>query len=279
MCGRALRVFCNVDGDDLKHSWKYAFATDQSPELMAQWDKLSCRDRLDQIRDQLTAEEVSVLEGQLLQMGGTSLDKMGFLGTLRWWVLGSHTPTGLNDIALHTRLGSGNSELHSRIFKHALSTENLYYSFKTPVQHIDDTGSIVTVTSRDGKVWKAKSVICTVPLNVLSSIDFSPSLPADKLEAIQSKSVNRCNKVHLDINGPDYLSWNSLGTPGKGIIAAFGDGLTNAENSHLVCFGPDPDTPLGISLDDMEAVKSAMLHLLPKDKQDEVIVNRIVSEP
>lgn len=246
---------------------------------MAQWDKLSCQDRLNQIRDQLTAEELSILEGQLLQMGGNSLDKMGFLGTLRWWALGSHTPTGLNEIALHTRLGKGNSELHRRVFEHALSTGNLSYSFKTPVQRIDDTGGIVTVTSRDGKTWKAKSVICTVPLNVLSSVEFSPPLPADKIEAIHHKSVNRCNKVHLDINGPDYLSWSSMGTPGKGIIAAFGDHLTHAGNSHLVCFGPDPDSPSGISLNDMEAVKSAVVHLLPKDKQDEIIVNRIVSEP
>lgn len=277
ICGRVFRAFCNIDGDDLRHSWKYAFGTDQSPELMAEWDKLSCKDRLDQIRDQLSAEELSVLEAQLVQMGGNSLDKMGLLDTLRWWSLGSHTPTGLNDIALHTRLRSGNSELHRRIFEHALSTGNLSYSFKTPVQSIDDAGNIVTVTTRDGQTWKARSVICTIPLNVLSSVEFSPPLPADKLEAAQQGSVNKCNKVHMDINGPDYLSWGSLGIPAKGMISAFGDRLTPADNSHLVCFGPDPKTPLGISLDDVQAVKSAIIHLLPKEKQNEVIVNRIVS--
>ncbi|OQE02396.1 hypothetical protein PENSOL_c002G05700 [Penicillium solitum] len=145
--------------------WKYAFGTNQSPELISKWDKLSCQDRLDQIR-------------------GNTLDKIGLVGVLRWWVLGSHTPTGLNDIALHTRLRSGNSELHRRIHEHALSTDNLSYGFSAPVERIEDAGDIVTVPTGDGKTWKARSVICTVPLNVLASVEFIPRLPADKVAAL-----------------------------------------------------------------------------------------------
>ncbi|KAJ5187448.1 Flavin amine oxidase [Penicillium cf. viridicatum] len=268
---------CNVDGDDLRQTWKYAFGTNQSPELIAKWDKLSCQDRLDQIRDQLSAEEVSVLQAQLMQMSGNTLDKMGLVGVLRWWVLGSHTPTGLNDIALRTRLGSGNSELHCRIFEHALSTENLSYGFSVPVQRIEDAGDIVTVTTRDGKTWKARSVIFTVPLNVLASVKFSPRLPADKVAALQQQSVNRCNKVHVDMDGPDYLSWGSMATLGKGLMAALGDHLTPVNDTHLVYFGPDPECSTGISLDNLDTVKAAVVHLLPGNKQDEAVINRIVS--
>lgn len=278
ICGRVLRSFCNVDGDDLRQTWKYAFGTNQSPELISKWDKLSCQDRLDQIRDQLSAEEVSILQAQLMQMGGNTLDKIGLLGVLRWWVLGSHTPTGLNDIALHTRLRSGNSELHRRIFEHALSTDNLSYGFSAPVQRIEDAGDIVTVTTRDGKAWKARSVICTVPLNVLASVEFSPRLPADKVAALQQQSVNRCNKVHVDINGPEYLSWGSMATPGKGLISAFGDHLTPVKDTHLVCFGPDPECSAGMTLDNLDTVKDAVVHLLPENKQGEAVINRIVSE-
>lgn len=278
ICGRVLRTFCNVDGDDLRQTWKYTFGTNQSPELISKWDKLSCQDRLDQIRDQLSAEEVSVLQAQLMQMGGNTLDKIGLVGVLRWWVLGSHTPTGLNDIALHTRLRSGNSELHRRIFKHALSTDNLSYGFSGPVERIEDAGDIVTVTTRDGKTWKARSVICTVPLNVLASVEFSPRLPVDKVAALQQQSVNRCNKVHVDINGSDYLSWGSMATPGKGLISAFGDHLTPVNDTHLVCFGPDPGCSAGITLDNLDTVKAAVVHLLPENKQSEAVINRIVSE-
>lgn len=278
ICGRVFRIFCNVDGNDLRQTWKYAFSTNQSPELISKWDKLSCQDRLDQIRDQLSAEEVSLLQAQIMQMGGNTLDKIGLVGVLRWWSLGSHTPTGLNDIALHTRLRSGNSELHRRIFEHALSTNNLSYGFSAPVQQIEDAEDIVTVTTRDGKTYKARSVICTVPLNVLASVKFSPQLPADKVAALQQQSVNRCNKVHIDINGPDYLSWGSMATPGKGLISAFGDHLTPANDTHLVCFGPDPECSAGISLDNLDTVKDAVVHLLPENKQGEAVINRIVRE-
>ncbi|KAF4761662.1 Flavin amine oxidase [Penicillium solitum] len=227
--------------------------------------------------EELSAEEVSVLQAQLMQIGGNTLDKIGLVGVLRWWVLGSHTPTGLNDIALHTRLRSGNSELHRRIHEHALSTDNLSYGFSAPVERIEDAGDIVTVPTGDGKTWKARSVICTVPLNVLASVEFIPRLPADKVAALQQQSVNRCNKVHVDINGSDYLSWGSMATPGKGLISAFGDHLTPVNDTHLVCFGPDPGCSAGITLDNLDTVKAAVVHLLPENKQSEAVINRIVS--
>lgn len=163
------------------------------------------------------------------------------------------------------------------MFEHAVSTGNLSYSFQTPVVRIEDANGIVTVVARDGTSYRAKSVIATVPLNVLSSIEFSPPLPQEKQAAAAEGSVNKCNKLHVDLNGPDWLSWGSLGAPGKGLIALFGDGLTAADNSHLVGFGPDPNTERGMQLDDIEAIKVAVKDLLPKDKAEEVVFNRIVS--
>ncbi|CAK7229453.1 hypothetical protein SEUCBS140593_007251 [Sporothrix eucalyptigena] len=279
MFSKVWRLFCDLDGGDLVDNWKFAFGTHQSPKLVAEWDKLSCQDRLDQIRDRLTAEETAMLKGLLIQMGGTSLDEMGLVNALQWGVLGSHKPTGLNDIALHTRLRSGNSVLHRHIFEHALSTGNLSYSLDTPISRVEDAGDVVTVVSRAGQHFRAKSVICTIPLNVLASTDFSPPLPAGKLEAFREGSVNKCNKVHLDLNGPEYLSWSSFASPGKRMVCALGDCLTPADNSHLVAFGPNPNSPDGISLQDIDTIKSSVMHLLPKEKQSEAVVNRIVSIP
>ncbi|CAK7199353.1 hypothetical protein SEUCBS139899_002031 [Sporothrix eucalyptigena] len=205
MFSKVWRLFCDLDGGDLVDNWKFAFGTHQSPKLVAEWDKLSCQDRLDQIRDRLTAEETAMLKGLLIQMGGTSLDEMGLVNALQWGVLGSHKPTGLNDIALHTRLRSGNSVLHRHIFEHALSTGNLSYSLDTPISRVEDAGDVVTVVSGPA----------------------STSGPTD--------------------------------------------------NSHLVAFGPNPNSPDGISLQDIDTIKSSVMHLLPKEKQSEAVVNRIVS--
>lgn len=276
MFGRVWRMFCDVDGDDLRQQWKFPFGTKQSPELSEEWDRMSCEDRLNQIQDRLSLEERSMLEALLKQMGGTSLDKMGLLNALRWWVLGSHNPTGLNDIALHTRLRSGNGTLHRRIFEHAVSSGNLSYSFNSAVSKVVDTGEYVTVFSKNGQSWKTKSVIATVPLNVLADIEFSPALPTAKVEASRQGQVNLCNKLHVDLDGPDYKSWTSFASPGRGFVCALGDHLTPANNSHLVAFGPDPSSPGGIPLSDIDQVKKGILHLLPEGKRAEVGIHRIV---
>ncbi|CAI6029602.1 unnamed protein product [Clonostachys chloroleuca] len=277
LCGRVFRIFCNLDGNDLREKWKYVFGTKLDPQFAAKWDNLSCSDRLNQIRNQLSPEELAALEAQLIQMGGNSPDKIGFLNALLWWSLGSHTGTGLNEIALHTRLASGQSELHRRIFEHAASTGNLSYAFGYPVKSVQDKKGLVTVTARDGSAWKARSVICTVPLNVLADVQFSPSLPVEKVEASKMGTANLCNKVHIDVQGPDYLSWGSLASPGKGLVSAFADQLTPADNTHLVSFGPDPKSSLGIKLNNIDRIISAFKHLLPAEKRDEVLVNRIVA--
>jgi hypothetical protein len=246
---------------------------------MAQWDKLSCRDRLEQIHGDLSRKELAVLTAFLQQMGGATFERMGFLNALHWWVLGSHTPTGLNDIALHTRLRCGNSHLHQQIFGHAKSTGKLSYRFNFAVKHVKDSDGVVTVTSREGHSWTGKHVICTIPLNVLGSVEFDPPLSPGKKEATTEGQVNLCNKVHVDVDGPDYLSWSSFCSPGKGFVCSLSDCLTPAENTHLVAFGPDPAAPNGIMLKDIEAVKTAFLETLPVKKRDEVILSRIVSTP
>ncbi|KAF2994091.1 hypothetical protein E8E14_000933 [Neopestalotiopsis sp. 37M] len=275
MFSRVWGLFCNVDGNYLRDTYKYPFATGQSPKLMSEWDELSCQDRLDEIRDRLSKEEQAMLIAVIEQMGGNSLDKLGLLDALRWWSLGGNTPTGLNDIGLHTRLASGNSTLHRRIFEHAESTGNLSYSFSTAVERIVGSDGVTTVETRDGRTWHARTVVCTVPLNVLSSIQFSPPLPGEKLEALQQTSANLCNKVHVDLDGPDYLSWSSFGSPGQGLVAMLADRLTPAGNTHLVGFGPDPTATNGMNLKDMSAVKEAVLHLLPKNDRDRQNISRI----
>lgn len=279
MFSRVWGLFCNVDGNYLRDTYKYPFATGQSPKLMSEWDKLSCQDRLDEIRDRLSKEEQAMLIAVIEQMGGNSLDKLGLLDALRWWSLGGNTPTGLNDIGLHTRLASGNSTLHRRIFEHAESTGNLSYSFSTAVERIVESDGVTTVETRGGRAWRARAVVCTVPLNVLSSIQFSPPLPGEKLEALQQTSANLCNKVHVDLDGPDYLSWSSFGSPGQGLVAMLADRLTPAGNTHLVGFGPDPTATNGMNLKDMSAVKEAVLHLLPKNDRDRQNISRIVKSP
>lgn len=273
MFGRVWGMFCNVDGAYMKEAMPYPLDSMRNREQMNKFDKLSCRDRLEQIRPALSSEEIGMLEAILLQMGGGPLESMGLLDALRWWSLGNHLPTGLNDIALSTRLRSGQSALARKIFDHAVSTGRLSYAFSSPVARIEDSESYCTVTTRSGKTYKAHKVICTIPLNVLGDIEFSPKLPARATQAISAGQTNKCNKVHFDIPGPDLVSWNSFASPGKGLICALADNLTPAKDTHLVAFGPSADTTVGLTLkDNISGLKEALNHLLP-DKRE---IKRIV---
>jgi hypothetical protein len=246
----------------------------QNREATGYLDRISCQDRLNQIKEQMTHEEIAMLEAILLQMGGGPLDRMGLLDAVRWWALGNWTGTGLNDIGLTYRLKNGQSSLARKIFEHAKSTSNLSYSFSTPVKHVADNNGLVTVTSRSGQIFKCRKVICTVPLNVLADIEFSPALPALKVQASREGSTNHCNKVHFDVEGPDLILWSAMGVPGKGAICALADNLTPVGDTYIVTFKPSPTMKSGINLDDgIETIKDSLKHLLPEGQE----IKRVVS--
>lgn len=261
-------AFCNMDGAGLRKDMTYPLGSD----MTTKYDHLSCQDRIDQIRSQFSPQEIGMLEAVLLQMGGGPLDRMGLTDALRWYALGGFTGTGLNDIALSTRPKSGQSTIARKIFDHAVRS-GLAYSFSSPVTAIKDA-SHVTVTTRSGQTFTAKKVICTIPLNVLSDITFSPPLSKLKQAAIAEGQTQKCNKVHFDLAGPDMKSWSSLGSPGKGLIAALSDNVTPSNDTHVVTFGPSADSKAGMPLkNNIDGIKEALNHLLPF-KRD---IKRIVS--
>jgi Flavin containing amine oxidoreductase len=268
------QMFCDIDGTGLKETLPYPLGT-QSHRGISDWDQLSCRDRLNQIKDNLTNEEIGFLEAVILQMGGGPLESMAFTDSMRWYALGGWTPTGMNDIALTTRLRSGQSTLARRIFDHAVSTGRLAYAFNSTVQNILEEDGIVSIILRSGKVFRARQVICTIPLNVLSDISFSPPISALRRQAFSIGQVNLNNKIHADVAGDDLVSWTSFASPGKGMICGLSDQVTPSGDTHLVLFGPKADSNVGIFLNaGIQGIKEAVEHLLPPNSN---ALTRIVS--
>ncbi|OAL44422.1 flavin-containing amine oxidase [Pyrenochaeta sp. DS3sAY3a] len=258
-------LFCNVDGQGGRTIMPYPFDGMRNIDAVQTVDELSCTDRIEQIKNQLNSEELAVLKSILLQMAGGPLEDMALLDAIRWYALGNFVPSGLNDIGLYTRLKSGQSQLARRIFEHALNTGNLSYAFSQPVQKITDESGTVSVATRTGQKFECSHLICTIPLNVLADIDFSPPLNSLKAEASNIGHVHKGNKVHADIEGSDLISWTSFNYPGEGLICAISDGLTPASDSHLVLFGPTKTTTSrGLSLaEGVDGVKKAVNHVLP----------------
>ncbi len=64
-------------------------------------------------------------------------------------------------------------------------------TYNTPISAIDYTGDRVTVTDTNGQTYTADRVIVAVPVKILQSgmVTFTPSLPSEKQNAINSVSV------------------------------------------------------------------------------------------
>jgi monoamine oxidase len=129
--------------------------------------------------------------------------------------------------------------------------------FETTVTAINDSGSTVTVsTNRDD--FTSKHVVCTVPINAMRSVDFTPGLPALPAEVVSrgnhSKSIKswaRCRKVPADFCG---MGW------GDGIEWTFnlydlGDGTCL-----MVSFAHRDDI---FDASDVASVQSALRQFLP----------------
>lgn len=135
------------------------------------------------------------------------------------------------------KLNCGHSSFALKFFNEALETGNLSYALDTIVSDVDSSGELVQVRTRDGRSFSARRVISTIPLNVLTKVNFSPPLDPAKIEASKLKHVNQCAKVHAEVKEPEMRSWSGMNYPNNKLLYGAGDGTTPAGNAHLVFFG------------------------------------------
>lgn len=78
--------------------------------------------------------------------------------------------------------------------------------FNSPVTSIDYSGNMVEVTNTNGQVFSGDRVILTVPLAILknNSINFTPALPASKLEALDQVEMPDGIKVFMEFSERFY---------------------------------------------------------------------------
>ncbi|KAF9871506.1 hypothetical protein CkaCkLH20_11153 [Colletotrichum karsti] len=139
------------------------------------------------------------------------------------------------------KLRQGQSELARRMFEEAVEF-GLEYAFNTHVYSISDeakdTYGCVKVTTSKNNTYIARRVVCTIPLNVLKTIQSSPPLSAKRQEAITTGHINFMSKVHAVVEGSGLASWNGVRSTGNFVIA-YSDGVTPQGEAHLVAFGGD----------------------------------------
>jgi monoamine oxidase len=266
----AMKKFINVDGNFGRTIIPFPHDPHYNPDI-AIYDKMSFADRLAEIGDEMTPIEKTILEGFLSITSGGSMENSSFFEMMRWWALNNYDMRQFMELCLTFKLHCGQSGFARRFFDEGKSTNNLSYAFDCPIASMNDVGEHVQVLSRDGRHFKARRAICTVPLNVLNKISFYPPLIEGKREASKLGHVNHVVKVHVECANPELRSFSGTAFPHNKLTYAFGDGTTPSGNTHLVSFGSSLP---GVHLqpeDDIQDTINAFQEFAPMD------VKRIVA--
>lgn len=276
MSAKAWDDFVNVDGQHgrtlcpLPHAQLNNVVVDRA--TVEKWDKVSCHDRFRQIKHKLTAEEQALLVSLLLHISGGHMETTSLWDMIRSHALLMHSSNNFGDVWLRYKLRDGQTELARRIFADAVDS-GLEYAFSTQVASVAqnrETDRPSTVRTVTGEAFRARKIVCTVPLNVLKDLAFEPPLSTRRREAINIGHVNQMSKIHADVGNPELERWNGMRFPGQ-LMYGYGDGVLPNGDVHLVAFGADQ---CGSFVPENEPLKAvdALQKLHPMD------VKRMVSQ-
>ncbi|GAA5855725.1 hypothetical protein JCM8547_001659 [Rhodosporidiobolus lusitaniae] len=258
----ALYAFCSVDGAGGSALIPFAGQLDNvnaDPALVKQIDQLSLGDRIRQVEatKQLSDRQLAFVIPLFLLCSGGNVENSSLLEAIRWYRASNSTYQGMVDLLMHYKIGKGQSHLARCIFEEARSTGNLSFAFSSPVQSITDSQYGVKVETASG-TYNATKVICTVPLNVMHKIKFSPPLPPLRAEACKIGHVNKGDKIHYELTDPQFRSWTGYSVP-KGdeacLVNAFGEQTLKNGNVSVVAFSADAKDKHAPSLDSQTIIK------------------------
>lgn len=226
MTHKAWKIFVDFDGKGGRTAIPLPHSSVTNPRIdpvyLKKIDQISCRDRIEQIRHQLTADELALMESVIPHITGGTVENCGFLEMLRANALQGFTPETFEEVWTLYKIRQGQSALGRKIFNDAARL-GLQYSFKTPIKSFKDRPAYVEIRTTNGQVFKARRVINTIPLAVLPTIEFDPPLSALRREAIEVGHTNYLTKVHAEVEG-DMRGFRGCTWPGD-LLYAYGDGF------------------------------------------------------
>lgn len=226
MTQRAWKLFMNYDGLDGRRLCPLPYSTlgnsRVSFEQIQAVDQMSCRDRINQVKDQLSADELALLESLVPHMCAGAVEDVGYVEMLRAQALQGFSPETFEEVWTLYKIREGQSALARRLFDDAARL-GLQYSFKTPIKSITDRQGVVTLGTTINKSFRARRVVNTIPLAVLHTIHFDPPLSPLRQEAMHVGQLNYLTKVHAEVEG-DLRGLRGCTWPGD-LLYIYGDGF------------------------------------------------------
>jgi pseudooxynicotine oxidase len=251
----ALRRFCEPA---LRYQhFPYATATTELPEELEQ---LSVRQRL--IALALPPRVHDLLDAVLSITCHAPLEEAATSEVMRIFSLSGHDPAQMLATLGQLTIAEGTAALIDAIAADS-SAEVRLNAPVTCIRRIG--GDRVDVSVAGAETLSARAVVVTVPLNVLSSIEFTPELIPEKRDAIAEGHVGRGVKLYAQVRGD--LGNVSLFAPGE-LSIGWGASISHdPRSSLLVLFGSRPDA---LSFHDATEVNRALQRYLPEAEVEQV---------
>lgn len=246
---------------------------DFNKEAFHKYSRLSVKDRMNQVKSQLTDVEMAYLSATCINWCGMDLSLASFFDCMRWWSLAGYDPDGITHCAYSYKLKCGQTGLARAIFEDICAFDNFSYVFEAPISKISRANGTVKVhsSSPDSGDWcyTAKQLICTIPWNVLDTIDFEPSLPLSMQTCIGNVNHGHSVKVYAEVQGQEWDAWSYLAPPGnleRSLGFAATAGCTPRGNTRMVLFGLQdemgrefyPDEEPELILDALQRIQPAV---------------------
>lgn len=187
--------FFEVDGMTSRDLMPYPHEPFREPAPWKRYDHLTVRERLDQLSD-IPSSHKDLFESVINSFGSAPGSKIGFVEALRWYALGGHNLTSVFELAGIYKLGKGGMTSLARAMMEDCSCD---IAFDTVVTEIIQGSTDTTVRSKDGRDFRTKYVISTIPLNCLTDVKFSPPLSALRREAAAQGHINQGAKIHFKL--------------------------------------------------------------------------------
>lgn len=220
-------------------------------DLLAEYDRMSLRDRLDQL--QLSADEKNWIGGLLgTEVGGSDQGAVSMLA--QWWALGGLAYQGYYSI-LSMRPETG----MVTVLEAMLADTSPEIRLNSPVLGVRDEGGWAEVVTRGGERFLSRTVVVAVPVNLWRTIDFQPGLPAAHATASTSEIGSPHGaKLWLHVRGLRDRIF-AQGPEGSPISALFPH-CDLPDGQLLIGFSIDPSA----DLTDFRQVERAVRQLEPK---------------
>ena len=261
--GKAMEKYSDVDNVQARMVIPLPHAPFTARENVEKYDRLSMQDRFDQVRNTLNmTDEIQAMLLALLSMNMQgNIAEGGFVDHLRWWALGDYDMIRMFDKLGRYKIKEGTSTLAQAILN---DCQNVKLLLSTSVVSVDRTKQdSVIVRLQSGDLILGRTVLVTVPLNVLKNIEFLPALNIKKQEIAAKGQCQGGTKFWAKLDKP-IGHWFAMAPYPNPITMAYTD---DQDGSVIVGFGPEGL----LDIKDIKSVEKELNKFLPAVKAQYVL--------